>query len=85
MQTDLFTTKKQQVREFIMRRGWCPTHAVIAFGLSIGLNRSDRDAREIAEEDKLSNKQHDIIRRMPEELKKLRFPSSKEDYWEYIR
>lgn len=77
--TDLFSpekTKKEQILDFIREKTWVRTSEIIAFGSRIYYNRAERTARDLATEGK--------IRRMPEELKKLRFFNTREDVWEVV-
>jgi len=74
VQTDLFLSKKEQVYEFIKRRGRCRTSEVAAFGVSIyHPDRACRDARNLAEEGKIG--------RLRPELKKMFYGETKEDVW----
>ena len=77
--TDLFAqekTKKDQILDFIREKTWVRTSEIIAFGSRIYYNRAERTARDLATEGQ--------IRRMPEELKKLRFKETREEIWEII-
>ena len=75
--TDLFQkTKKEQILDFIREKTWVRTSEIIAFGSRIFYNRAERTARDLATEGK--------IRRMPEHLKELRFPRTKEEVWEVV-
>ena len=76
---DLFKTKytqKQQVTDFIRDRVWVKTSDVIRFGVSIYCNSAERIARALAEEG--------IIKRMPDDLRELRFGKIKEEVWEWV-
>ena len=77
--TDLFTqekTKKEQLLDFIRDKVWCRTSEIIAWGSQNFYNRAERTARDLATEGK--------IRRMPDHLKELRFPRTKEEVWEIV-
>jgi len=77
--TDLFTqelTKKEQLFNFIRDKVWVRTSEIIAWGSRNYYNRAERTARDLATEGK--------IRRMPEELKKLRFKETREEVWEVV-
>ena len=77
--TDLFSKekpKKDQLLDFIRDRVWVRTSEIITWGSKNYYNRAERTARDLASEG--------LIRRMPEELKKLRFSKTREDVWEII-
>lgn len=71
--TDLFRNKKEQVYDFIKSKGRCSTHQVIEFGLSIFHTRAERDARNLASENK--------IWRVKDSIKDCIAHKSKESYW----
>ncbi len=74
MQTDLLLSKKDQVYEFIKRRGRARTSEVAAFGVSIyHPDRACRDARDLAQEGK--------IWRIRDDLKVIMYGKTKEDVW----
>lgn len=77
--TDLFAsklTKKEELFNFIRDKVWCRTSEIISWGSKNFYNRAERTARDLATEGK--------IRRMPEELKKLRFKETREEVWEIV-
>ena len=73
-QTDLLLSKKEQVYQFIKRRGRTRTSEVAAFGVSIyHPDRACRDARDLAAEGK--------IWRIRKDLQDVLYPNTKEDVW----
>lgn len=77
--TDLFAsklTKKEELFNFIRDRVWVRTSEIIAWGSKNYYNRAERTARDLATEGK--------IKRMSEELKKLRYSKTKEEVWEVV-
>ena len=80
MPTDLFTkelTKKDLLLCFIRDRRWLHSHEVVQWGLDNHYIRAERTARDLAQEGR--------IRRMSDELAKLRFGKSREEVWEFVR
>ena len=74
-QTDLILSKKEEIYQFIKRRGRVRTSDVIKFSSSIFHNRGDRDARDLAEEGRIWRIREDI------KLSILEYKDSKEEIW----
>ena len=73
---DLFTkplSKKDQLYIWIKSKGRCRTSDIIRWGLDNFHIRSDRDARDLADEGK--------IWRMNKFIKTAAYPKTKEDVW----
>ena len=76
MTPDLFSpekSKKEQLYDFIKSKGRVRTSEVIKWGTECFDNRSDRNARLLAEEGK--------IWRMREDIKRAVYGETKEDIW----
>jgi hypothetical protein len=74
IKVDLYLNKKQQVYEFIKRKGRARTSEVAEFGIKIyHPDRACRDARQLAKEGKIG--------RLREDLKIRFYGNTKEDIW----
>ena len=74
--TDLFLkekSKKEQLLDYMRQMRWTKTSAIIKWGLDNFHTRSERDARDMAQEGK--------IKRMDKDEKVFRFGNIKEDVW----
>ena len=72
---DLFSkpSQKDLIYEFIKSRGRVPTHELILFGVNNYINNAKERARDLKKEGK--------VWRIREDLRKIFYPNSKEEYW----
>ena len=78
MTQDLFDKRddKQKLLDWMWGKKEARTSDVIKFGSSIGSNRADRNARQLAEEGKL--------KRLDDKEKLFRYGNTVEDVWVFV-